>query len=98
MMQSELLSIPMHSALNKPNLFMESDRELMMFFMLMELILVFQMLSLQSFLTAVVLAIFVIPLLRYMAKRDPWMRHIFIKQIKHQKFYPAHSTPYAELI
>ena len=90
----DLLSVPIHSALNKPNLFMEGDREMMMMLMLVEFILIFLFLNFHSFVVAIVLWVALVPLLRYMAKRDPYMRHIFLKQLKHQKYYPAHSTPF----
>ena len=92
-----LLPVVIHTSPNQPNLFMGGDREIMMVLMLMEFVLVFQMLSVQSFLTAVVLWILLVPLIRYMARKDPLLRKIFLAQLKYQKFYPAHSTPFAEL-
>ncbi|HED0569523.1 TPA: conjugal transfer protein TrbD, partial [Campylobacter coli] len=35
-------------------------------------------------------------LLRLMAKSDPLMRQIFLRQIKYKKFYYAQSTPFSK--
>jgi type IV secretion system protein TrbD len=33
---------------------------------------------------------------RAMAKVDPWLRHLFIRSRRYQKFYPARSTPWRQ--
>jgi len=84
-----LKCVPIYSALNKPMLFMGGERELMMLSALISLTLIFVALSTQSVILGIVLWIILSTLLRIMAKKDPLMSKIFIRQSKYQKFYRA---------
>jgi type IV secretion system protein TrbD len=33
-------------------------------------------------------------LLRMMAKSDPEMRHVYLRYLRYQRYYPARSTPF----
>jgi type IV secretion system protein VirB3 len=90
----ELKTIPVHSALNRPNLFLGGERELMLLLGLMCALLVFIALTLPTIIMGAVIWIVFSSLLRMMAKSDPLMSKIYIKQIKYKSYYPAHSTPF----
>jgi len=91
---SKLLQIPFHNSLNKPKLVMGGDRELMMMTALISLTMIFVALSWQSLILGVVIWFIFSTLIRWMAKADPQMRKIYIRQLKYQKFYLFKSTPF----
>jgi type IV secretory pathway TrbD component len=79
---------------NRPNLFMGGDRELVMFSGLLSAILIF---AAQDWLAAFVGALMwflALKGLRLMAKSDPSMRAIYLRQRRYQAYYPARSTPF----
>ncbi|WP_419419458.1 conjugal transfer protein TrbD [Legionella sp. D16C41] len=89
-----LRTIPIHRCGNRPSLFMGGDRELVMFSGLLSAILVF---AAQDWLAAVVgILLWFASLkgLRIMAKSDPYMRAIYLRQRRYQSYYPARSTPF----
>lgn len=90
----QLKAIPIHSALNRPNLFLGGERELMLLLGLMCALLVFIALTLPTIIMGAGIWIVFSSLLRMMAKSDPLMSKIYIKQIKYKSYYPAHSTPF----
>ncbi|HAT3986279.1 TPA: conjugal transfer protein TrbD [Legionella pneumophila] len=89
-----LRTIPIHRCGNRPSLFMGGDRELVMFSGLLSTILIF---AAQDWLAAFV-GIFMwfsaLKGLRLMAKSDPSMRAIYLRQRCYQAYYPARSTPF----
>lgn len=96
-MDDELLSVPIFASLNKPNLWMSADREMTMSLMLIIFILVAFIRTGFAFILALALWAMVLPLLRWMAKADPNMRFVFLKQMHHQAFYPAHSSEFMRI-
>ena len=95
-MESNLKKIPVFTALNKPNLILGADRELMLFTGLFSAMLVFLSLTWQTFIMGITLWVVVSILLRMMAKNDPMMQKVYLKHIKYNSFYAAHSTPFVE--
>jgi type IV secretion system protein VirB3 len=49
-----------------------------------------------SIVTGVGLWLVVLYLLRQMAKADPLMRHIYLRQLRYGRYYAARSTPWRE--
>lgn len=94
--QDALIPIPIHSALNKPNLVLGGERNLMLLTGLISGTMIVVALSLQSAIIGTVLWFTVSILLRQMAKADPLMSKIYIRQLRYQHYYPAHSTPFAK--
>lgn len=90
----ELKSVPIHSALNRPNLFMGGERELMLLLALACAMLIFIALTPLTILMGLGIWGVFASLLRMMAKSDPLMSKIYLKQLKYKAFYPAHSTPF----
>lgn len=73
---------------------MGGDRELVMFSGLLSAILVF---AAQDWLAATMgAALWFLSLkgLRLMAKSDPQMRAVYLRQRSYQSYYPARSTPF----
>ncbi|VEG89809.1 conjugal transfer protein TrbD [Legionella spiritensis] len=91
-----LRTIPIRRCGNRASLFMGGDRELVMFSGLLSAILVF---AVQDWLAAIAgTAMWFLSLkgLRLMAKSDPCMRAIYLRQRCYQAYYPARSTPFRD--
>ncbi|AMV15193.1 TPA: conjugal transfer protein TrbD [Legionella pneumophila] len=89
-----LRTIPIRRCGNRPSLFMGGDRELVMFSGLLSAILVF---AAQDWLAALFgFALWFLSLkgLRLMAKADPYMRAVYLRQRGYQAYYQARSTPF----
>lgn len=93
---SELQRADIYSALNKPNLIFGADRELILMTMVISFALIFTGLTIVTTIIGLFLFFFCGALLRMMAKSDPLMRQIFIRQVKYKKFYISRSTPFAK--
>jgi type IV secretion system protein VirB3 len=94
MSQESLERVEIYSALNKPNLVFGADRELMLMSGVVAFALFFTGLTMVTTVTAIVLLLVSHFFLKLMAKNDPMMRQIFLKQLKYSKFYFARSTPF----
>ncbi|EDO7342152.1 conjugal transfer protein TrbD [Campylobacter coli] len=92
----ELQKIDIYSALNKPNLIFGADRELMLITGLISFALIFTGATLITSVIGIALFFVCSLLLRLMAKSDPLMRQIFIRQNKYKKFYYPQSTPFSK--
>lgn len=92
--EDKLKSIKIHSALNKPNLLLGGERELMLIVGLFSSVMVFIAMTWQTLILGVVMWIVLSMLLRMMAKADPMMSKIYLKQLKYKDFYRAYSTPF----
>lgn len=92
--ESKLKSIKVHAALNKPNLLLGGERELMLIVGLFSAVMVFIAMTWQTLIIGVTLWITLSMLLRMMAKADPMMSKIYLRQLKYKDFYLAHSTPF----
>lgn len=93
-MQNELKPIPIHSALNKPNLFLGGERDLMLMLGLLCALLIFIALTVPTIIMGLCIWGVFASLLRMMAKSDPLMSKIYLNQLKYKSFYNAHSTPF----
>ena len=94
--ENQLKSVKVHSALNKPNLLLGGERELMLMVGLFSSVMIFIALTWQTFIIGVLLWTILSMLLRMMAKADPMMSKIYLRQLKYRDFYAAHSTPFYE--
>ncbi len=79
---------------NRDNLFMGGDREMVMFTGLISGVLIFIVHSWFAAGFGVFLWVSGLYLFRLMAKSDPQLRHVYLKQRKYTSYYPAQSTPY----
>ena len=89
-----LIKIKIHSALNKPNLLFGAERELILLLGLFSAMMVFIAMTWQTFIVGIVMWVGLSTLLRMMAKADPMMSKIYLRQLKYKSFYAAHSTPF----
>lgn len=88
--------VDIYSALNKPNLIFGADRELILMIGITSFGLIFTGMTILTTILGLFLLFFCGFFLRLMAKSDPLMRHIFVRQVKYKKFYFARSTPFCK--
>lgn len=93
-MSEQLQRADIYSALNKPNLIFGADRELILVTGVIGFALIFTGLTLVTTFLGFFLIMFCSFFLRLMAKSDPLMRFIFMRQLKYKNFYIARSTPF----
>ncbi len=91
-----LRSIPIHRAGNRTNLFMGGDRELVMFTGVIAFALVFSAQDSRATLFGVALWVIALYLFRLMAKSDPKMRQVYLRNRRYRQYYPPRSTPFTE--
>ena len=91
-----LRTIPIRRSGNRPNLFMGGDREMVMFSGLLSAILVLATQDFLAIIIGIALWFLTIRALRMMAKADPFMRAVYLKQRRYQKYDPARSPPLRE--
>ena len=89
-----LRTIPIRKAGNRHSLFMGGDREMVMFSGLLAAILIFAAQDWRAVFAGIALWFFALWLLRLMAKSDPQMRPIYLRQRLYKAYYPARSTPF----
>lgn len=89
-----LRTIPIRRAGNRPSLFMGGDRELVMFSGLLAAILVFASQDWLALFVGIVLWFASLWLLRLMAKADPKLRFVYLRQRRYKPYYPARATPF----
>ncbi|WP_040534480.1 conjugal transfer protein TrbD [Legionella drancourtii] len=89
-----LRSIPIRRSGNRPSLFMGGDRELVMFSGLLSAILIFAAQDWLAAFAGSVIWFLSLKGLRLMAKSDPYMRAIYLRQRRYQAYYSARSTPF----
>ena len=91
---SELRYTAFHRVLHRPNLIMGCDRELVLVLLLLCTGTLVTAQNMVATMASIVIVMFGVPLLRKMAKADPKMRQIYIRQLKYQSFYPARSRAF----
>lgn len=89
-----LRTIPIRQVGNRHNLFMGGDRELVMFSGLLSAILIFAAQDWIALFIGVGLWFASIWVLRLMAKADPNMRFVYLRQRRYKPYYPARSRPF----
>lgn len=87
-------TVPIRRSGNRDNLFMGGDRELVMLTGLLAGALIFSAQDIKAFVVGVTLWLLSLYLFRVMAKADPKMRHVYLRQRRYRPYYPARSTPY----
>ncbi|OOZ38229.1 conjugal transfer protein TrbD [Solemya pervernicosa gill symbiont] len=92
----ELNRIPIHRAMNRPNLLIGGERELVLVSGLMSATLAFAGSSIATIIAGALLWFGFLSMLRMMANKDPFMSKVYLRHIKYQSFYPARSTPYRD--
>ena len=85
-----------HRAGVRPHLFLGGDRELVLFTGLIAFALTVPSFQWASIITGIALWLVILYLLRKMAKADPLMRHVYLRQLRYGRYYAARSTPWRE--
>jgi len=91
---NQVMTTPIYKAMNRPNLFMGGDREIMLVTLLIVFTLTFTSLKPSVAIFALVFSSVTIQVLRVMAKADPNMRKIYLRHRKYKAHYKAASTPF----
>jgi len=91
-----LREIPIRRAGNRTNLFMGGDREMVMFAALLSATLVLATQDFIAIASGLGLWFFSLKALRMMAKADPYMRQVYLRQRRYESYYPPRSTPFYE--
>lgn len=89
-----LRRIPIRRAGNRDSLFMGGDREMVMLSGLLAVALVFSAQSIIAAVAGACLWIAALFVLRQMAKADPKLRHVFLRNRRYQVYYAPRSTPF----
>ena len=89
-----LRRLPVHRVLHRPALFLGGERELALMTLIIAGGLAVSGMNLVSFVVGGILWFCSIPVFRWMAKSDPQMTKVYIRQLKYCGYYPARSRPY----
>lgn len=89
-----LRRLPIRRAGNRITLVLGCDRELIMSVGVLAFALVFNAQSIVAVVYGAGFWFASLWALRRMAKSDPLMRHVYLRDRKYKKFYPARSTPF----
>ncbi|HEY4292575.1 conjugal transfer protein TrbD [Luteibacter sp.] len=87
-------TIPIRRAGNRDNLFLGGDRELVMFTGLLAGALTFSAQEIKAAIFGMVMWVVALHVFRLMAKADPKMRFIYMRQRLYKKYYAPRSTPF----
>lgn len=87
-------TIPIRRAGNRDNLVLGGDRELVMMSGLLAGALIFSALEIKAVVVGGLIWFVAIQVLRSMAKSDPKMRFVYMRQRLYKKYYPPRSTPF----
>ncbi len=91
-----LRKVPIRRVAHRENLFLGGDRELVLFCGLVAFSLAFTAQEIRAGVVGVSLWFLILYLLRLMAKADPKMRPVYLRQLRYKPYYPARSTPWRE--
>lgn len=83
-----------HRALHRPQLVMGGERELTLFSMIVAGGLIISALNLVATIVGGSLWVICLAVLRRMAKADPQMSQIYVRQLRYAVYYPAFSRPW----
>jgi type IV secretory pathway TrbD component len=89
-----LRHLPFHRVLHRPSLFLGGEREPALMTLIVAGGLAIAGMNTVSFLVGGALWFSAIPALRWMAKADPQMTKVYLRQIKYRGYYPARSRPF----
>jgi len=89
-----LRRLPFHRVLHRPALFLGGERELALMTLIIAGGLAASGMNLVSFAVGGCLWFCSIPVFRWMAKADPHMTKVYVRQLKYRGYYAARSRPY----
>lgn len=89
-------TLPIRRAGNRHNLFLGGDRELVMLAGLLAFTLVVAAQDGVATAAGIALWFAAVYACRRMAKKDPRLRHVYLRHRLYRRYYPARSTPFRE--
>jgi type IV secretory pathway TrbD component len=89
-----LRRLSFHRVLHRPSLFLSGEREPALMTLIVAGGLAISGMNTVSFLVGGALWFSAIAVLRWMAKADPQMTKVYLRQIKYRGYYPARSRPF----
>lgn len=87
-------TVPIRRAGNRDNLVLGGDREMVMFAGLLAAALIFSAQEMKAGIFGVLMWIGALQVFRVMAKSDPKMRFVYLRQRRYRPYYAARSTPF----
>jgi type IV secretion system protein TrbD len=87
-------TVPIRRAGNRDNLVLGGDREMVMFAGLLAGALIFSAHELKAGIFGALLWIGAVQVFRIMAKADPKMRFVYLRQRRYRPYYAPRSTPF----
>jgi len=87
-------TVPIRRAGNRDNLVLGGDRELVMMTGLLAGALIFSAQETKAAIFGVSMWVLSLYAFRLMAKADPKMRFVYLRQRLYKKYYPPRSTPF----
>lgn len=94
-MSESLRTIPIHGALNRPDLMAGCERTLLLLTGLIALVLIVVAMNKIAAIIGVCIWLVCVGLLRKMAKADPLMSRVYFRHVQYKHYFPAKSTPFA---
>lgn len=91
-----LRSLPIRRAGNRTNLFLGGDREIVMCIGLLAFALIVLGQEAIAVSAGTMLWVVGVYLCRLMAKKDPALRHVYLRHRRYCRYYPARSTPFRD--
>ena len=91
---SDLRRTPLHRALHRPNLFLGGERELVLITAIACAGVAVSGMNLVSAVVGGGVWLVCIGLFRAMAKTDPYMMKVYLRQLAYRPYYPARSRPF----
>lgn len=95
-MAEPLREIPIRRSLNRSNLLLGAERELLLMTGLMAGTLIFVSMSVMVMVVGGIIWFVITAILRVMAKADAVLSKVYLRHIRYLPFYPAKSTPFRE--
>lgn len=86
--------LPFHRVLHRPGLFLGGEREPALITAIVAGGLAVSGMNTVSFVIGITLWFGAIPILRWMAKADPQMTRVYLRQLRYRGYYPARSRPF----
>ncbi len=93
---SELRRTPLYRALHRPNLFLGGERELVLISAVVCAGVAVSSLNLVAGIIGLSVWIILIGLLRMMAKADPQMSKVYLRQLDYRPYYAPRSRPFRD--
>jgi type IV secretion system protein VirB3 len=93
-MADELRCVPVHRALHRPNLLLGGERELVLMTAVACVGIAVSAVNLVALGVGLLIWLVCIGVLRMMAKADPQMRKVYLRQLNYSAYYPARSRPF----